>query len=382
MQNLMFLLILIIPIILIWMYFKKRKDKRADPDVYRKRREGDEVWKTVKKHIKETDGKGKEVIDSFVAKRPSYDYIDKTLPKEEQLKRKEEIKKIRENEKIKRKECKKNKKKYVPLDTRSLYVVLFTTRNAKTLKEDKPRAIECEVIQEQVDPRSKATERRIKINGELNYKKEAQWILPIKQKEEEKFQKEYEKQLRISAKAKEKAEKKKQKELEKHPEQQEQLIVTSPNVIEETIILTPVKEEPKKESSKKSQPKKVVKKQQPKKSEDKKQVVKKEQPKKQPVKKVTNKPVEQKPEKPKMINGIEVGKEHVSMKDSEISEYDYHKRLQQWKKNAGYSESQITCNKCKEHKHTSILTESNKHICYLCFIKKENNKEVKKTPKK
>ncbi len=66
MQNLMFLLILIIPIVLIWMYFRKRKNKRADPDVYRKRREGDEVWKTVKKHIKDNQkDETKEALDKL-----------------------------------------------------------------------------------------------------------------------------------------------------------------------------------------------------------------------------------------------------------------------------------------------------------------------------
>ncbi len=389
MGNLMYLMILIIPIVMIFIYVKKRKDKKADPDTYRKRREGDEVWKTVKDHIRKTDGKGKEVIDSFVAKRPSFDYIDKTLPKEEQLKRKEEIKKVREDEKLRRKECRKNKKKYVPIDSRSLYVVLYTTRNAKTLKEDKPRAIECEVIHSKVDPKDKQTRREIIVTRELNYKKEAQWILPIKQKEEEKFQKEYEKQLRLSAKAKEKAAKKKQKKLEKHPEKQENFIIQEPNVIQETVILTPIKETPKQEPKKKSIGKKPVKKVSPKKTTTK-AVVKKEEPKKvekkQPFKEeekqIPVKKPEPKKEEKKVINGIEVGKKHIAMKEADISDYDYTKRLKQWKKNAGYSEKEITCTTCKEHKHTSILTDLNKYICYLCFIKKENYKPNKKHAKK
>ncbi len=210
MQNLLWLLILILPVVLIVVWFKKRKKQKAESTIYKKRRDGDEVWKTVKDYIRKTDGKGKEVIDSFVAKVPAFDYIDPSLPKEKKELKKQEIKKIKEEEKQRKKDCKKNKKKYIPLGSRSLYVVLFTTRNAKTLKEDKPRAIECEVIQNKID--KKNVQREIIVTRELDYKKELEWITPIKKKEEEKFQKEYNRQLKIKARKEKKQNKKKNKE--------------------------------------------------------------------------------------------------------------------------------------------------------------------------
>lgn len=211
MGNLMWLIILIVPVVLIVMWWKKRKKSKMETTIYKKRREGDEVWKTVKDYIRKEDGKGKEIIDSFVAKVPAWDYIDKSWPKEKQVAKKEEIKKIREEESKKRKECKKNKKKYIPLGSRSLYVVLFTSRDAKTLKEDKPRAIECEVIEKRID--KKTTSREIIVTRELNYKEQSEWILPIKEKEEERFKKEHEKILKKKAKQKQKEEIKKNKKM-------------------------------------------------------------------------------------------------------------------------------------------------------------------------
>lgn len=103
-------------------------------------------------------------------------------------------------------------------------------------------------------------------------------------------------------------------------------------------------------------------------------------PKKEPKKVVEVKKEENKPAaKPKMINGIEVGKKHVELKTSELSTYNYEKRRIQWRKNAGYNEEPTSCSICKEPKHTSILTDTKKHICYTCFIKKsefEKNKTV------
>lgn len=98
---------------------------------------------------------------------------------------------------------------------------------------------------------------------------------------------------------------------------------------------------------------------------------------------------EQKPEKkekskpdskPKMINGIEVGKKHVEIKTAELNVYNYEKRRKQWKTHAGYNEEPVKCSVCKGMKHTSILTDQQKHICYTDFIKKsefdKNNKVV------
>lgn len=106
----------------------------------------------------------------------------------------------------------------------------------------------------------------------------------------------------------------------------------------------------------------------------------KEVKKEEPVKE--QKPVEPKkevkPAKPKMVDGIEVGKKHVQVKMSELAIYNYEKRRAQWKKHAGYNEEAENCSICKKPKHSSILTDTGKHICYICFIKKfefeKNNK--------
>ncbi len=104
----------------------------------------------------------------------------------------------------------------------------------------------------------------------------------------------------------------------------------------------------------------------------KKPVVKKEtKPNALVVKKSSNsKKQEVKKAAPKKVNGIEVTKKHVVLKSSEIEVYNYDKRRKLWHNNAGYSEKQLVCNTCKEKKHTSVLTDTNKHICYNCFIKK------------
>jgi hypothetical protein len=59
-----------------------------------------------------------------------------------------------------------------------LYVVCFTTKQTKTNVIDKPRAIECEVINTRIN--KKEYDRKIIINGLLDYDKEMEWIAPIK----------------------------------------------------------------------------------------------------------------------------------------------------------------------------------------------------------
>jgi hypothetical protein len=61
---------------------------------------------------------------------------------------------------------------------RDLYVVCFTTKQIKTGKLDQPRAIECEVIQTKIS--KKEFDRKILINGALDYDKEMEWIAPLK----------------------------------------------------------------------------------------------------------------------------------------------------------------------------------------------------------
>ncbi len=115
---------------------------------------------------------------------------------------------------------------------------------------------------------------------------------------------------------------------------------------------TRVKAKPVKEAKPKPQPKPEVKKEEPKKVEP----AKKPEPKKEP--------------KPKMINGISVEQKHTVVTEKEANEYDYEKRLKDWRKKAGYNEKPSKCVKCKDDCWTSILLDSGKHICYTCWIKK------------
>lgn len=80
--------------------------------------------------------------------------------------------------------------------------------------------------------------------------------------------------------------------------------------------------------------------------------------------------------KPKIVNGISTDKKHNIVKNDTFSNYNYDKRLKDWKKDAGYNKKECTCNVCKEtNNKTSILLENNKHICYTCWIKKPKSKK-------
>ncbi|EGZ31133.1 DUF5385 family protein [Malacoplasma iowae] len=185
-------LLLIGGIVVAFFLYKKKKQKESSSNGPKQRHEGDEVWKAVKDFLRDNEEKGKEIIDTYVAKRLNPDLINRSLPKQEQKKQKEEIKRRKQEKKIENKKLKAEGKKPKIEKERELYVVLFTTRNAKTLKVDKPRAIECEVKYVKIN--RKENERKIIILGERNYKEEAEWILPIKEAEEAKLKKELERQ--------------------------------------------------------------------------------------------------------------------------------------------------------------------------------------------
>lgn len=201
-QNNFFLIIIfILPLgFMIW-WMKKRKDKSSQmgSGYAKKRHEGDEVWKTIKDYLKTQNEKGKEIIETYVAKRPDPNYINRSLPKNEQKAQKLEIQKRKKQEKEQIKQLKKEGKKYIKEKTKELYVVLFVTRNPKTLEQDKPRAIECEVKNVRIPGAKKGnTEKKIIILGERDYEVESKWILPIKSAEEQKIKKEYEKQEKFN----------------------------------------------------------------------------------------------------------------------------------------------------------------------------------------
>lgn len=226
MDGLFSLFILIIPIgFIVWWVKKKKNGSSSGVGHVKKRHEGDEVWKTIKDFLKSNDEKGKEVVESYVAKRPDPYVINRSLPKAEQKLQKIEIEKRKKEEKEKRLELKKQGKKYTKEKPRELYVVLFVTRNPKTKIEDKPRAIECEVKNVKVaGSRSKKDlEKKIIILGERNYEEESKWILPIKIAEETRIKKEYDKQQKINKLNPIKAiAKKRQEAISKDPKKLEQ----------------------------------------------------------------------------------------------------------------------------------------------------------------
>ena len=96
---------------------------------------------------------------------------------------------------------------------RDLYVVLFQTKNIKTNELLPPQAIECEVVTKKIN--RKEWDRKILINGKLNYDNEMIWIAPARALELQHNAKNIAateaKQKKIIAKA----QKKKEKELAK-----------------------------------------------------------------------------------------------------------------------------------------------------------------------
>lgn len=219
-SSLLFILLLVlVPIGFFW-WWKKRKNGSSSSGSIQKRHEGDEVWKTLKDFLKSQNEKGKEIVESYVAKRPEPHVVNRALSKEEQKKQKLEIKEYQKQEKIKKKQLKSEGKKYTKEKPRELYVVLFVTKSSKTNVEDKPRAIECEVKNVRVSGGKKGqTEKKIIILGERDYTTESKWILPIKTAEEDKIKKEYAKQQKYKKLNFVKTLKnKKLSELEKDPE--------------------------------------------------------------------------------------------------------------------------------------------------------------------
>lgn len=215
-SNLLFLLLLIaVPGIIIFYFYKKKKDKNNQPTQTRAEKQG-EVWKTVKDFLKSNNESGKEIVETYVVKRPDENIINKSLPKEKQIKQKEEIKKRKKELKEENKRLKSEGKLPKQIKQRELYVVLFTTRNPKTKKEDKPRVIECEV--KMIKKNKYDTERVIVINGEKDYKTEAEWILPIKEAEEAKMKAALKKEQKREEKRKAKEKKKLEKKLMKEKE--------------------------------------------------------------------------------------------------------------------------------------------------------------------
>lgn len=193
-NNLFFIILIIIPVaFIVFIVFKKKKggnDKSPNGNQLKNKQQRDEVWLTIKRYLRDNNEVGKEIIDSYVVKRP-----DPRSNKIENKKFKEEMQSL----KTSNPEEYKNRKILKKIENRKkpheLYVVLFSTRNTKTHEVDPPRAIECEVLYKKVD--KKTNRRVIEIQDKmLDYKKEMEWIKPIKEKDD----KELARQLKLNQK--------------------------------------------------------------------------------------------------------------------------------------------------------------------------------------
>lgn len=211
MNSLFLILIVVVAAIGIPWWLKKRKQKQNAQSIST-RRDKDEVWKAIKQYLKDTDDYGKEIVDSYVAKRNSIDYINPNLPHKSKMHLKY-ANKIRTYQiDCAKREAKKNgtTPSFTSPKVRDLYVVCFLTRSIKNKQCDQPRAIECEVVNTKIS--KKEWDRKILINGALNYDKEMEWIAPIRAAEELKTKKtdELEKQKREKALKRKQAKDKKQ----------------------------------------------------------------------------------------------------------------------------------------------------------------------------
>lgn len=214
-SNFLTILIIIIPIILIIVFIvrKKRRQNGDGPSTGNNQNKSDtnEVWTTIKKYLHQIDDKGKEVIDSYVVKRPEPHNTSQMtkLQKQEYKEEIERIKALKTTDPNAYKQEMLRIKKEKRAKPKELYVVLFTTRNAKTKVVDEPRAFECEVKLVKIN--KKENRREIDIIKPLDYEHEMRWIKVIKDKDDQA----YAKKLEADKKRQQKAIERKQAKLNK-----------------------------------------------------------------------------------------------------------------------------------------------------------------------
>ncbi len=212
---LLLLLLLVVAVVGIPWWLKKRKEKKATQAIST-RHEKDEVWKAIKQYLKDSGDYGKEIVDSYVAKRNPVDYINPNLPHHSK-ENKKYANKIRQKQISESKKSAKKKGIVPDFDTpkeRDLYVVCFLTRSIKKKQYDQPRAIECEVVNTKIS--KKQWDRKILINGALDYDREMEWIAPIRAAEEIKNKK-------LDEQAKKRAQKQKARNDARNKKKQEKI---------------------------------------------------------------------------------------------------------------------------------------------------------------
>nr|QJR98375.1 hypothetical protein PlMoll_1560 [uncultured Mycoplasmataceae bacterium] len=204
MSNTFLIIILLIALAVGIPWWLKKKKEKNNAGIISSRRDKDEVWKTVKQFLKDENDYGKEIVDSYVAKRNPVDYINPNSPSSVK-KNLKYVNKIREEQvKQANREAKKtgDKPKFQRPKVRDLYVVCFVTKSIKTGKLDAPRAIEVEVVNNKIS--KKEWDRKILINQKLDYDTEMEWIAPIRFAEDLKTRKANEAAAKKEEKAKQK----------------------------------------------------------------------------------------------------------------------------------------------------------------------------------
>ncbi len=197
---------------------KKRRDEKAKA-LISQRKEKDEVWKTVKQYLKDTNQYGVEITETYVARRNPVDYINPNASKfvREQTRDVNKIREFQYQQELRLAKKSGSKASFIKPKNRDLYVVVFNTKNIKTGELNQPQCIECEVINKKID--KKNYDRKIVINGALDYDKEMEWIAPMRANELQKNAKAVADQEKKQKKIIEKAEKQKQKLLLKKQKQ-------------------------------------------------------------------------------------------------------------------------------------------------------------------
>ena len=164
----MWLLILLSIGVIGFIIYKRWKDGKANSNFFSTRKNKDEVWRTIKQYLKDNNELGKEIVDSYVLKRRDIDMFD---PYGSIYDKKNKIIETR----IRKRYYKQHK---IVKQSHELFVVVFTTKNVKTLEIDKPRAIEVEVVNKKKNKNE--YDRKILINSLLDFNQEMKWIFPIR----------------------------------------------------------------------------------------------------------------------------------------------------------------------------------------------------------
>lgn len=200
------LLVIVIPIILLIVFFSKKKGAQKNDfsgEGGNRSSRKDEVWKTIKQFLQEKNERGKEIIKTFVAKKPNplHSKKDRKLFNQE-------IQAYITSNNLGKSEAKRYKNEQTRLMQRELYCIYFVTKDAKSTEVDDARIIEAEVYQKPTKTKS-TPERLIRILGLKNFETEIQWIQPLMVREEKRKEKEEQKKLKLAARELKKKKKKK-----------------------------------------------------------------------------------------------------------------------------------------------------------------------------